>query len=215
MRSYEGIIDHIFVLTTPRLGMSCHGILQAGFTSVFKKSGPAGKKDSRPLGAILRVLAFDDTSDGIGDGIAGNDRLAVPEGHEESPFVYPDVLVQKIQGVRANKSETWLSRPTTMTELTVSILATEPVYRFSTWLLHQQEEELWLSRDVTERPVVNLVTSRFSPVSQAISQCLEMLHNPFRAEDGPLFMLDGRPVLNDNGIAALLLNGFALHVVDS
>lgn len=110
---------------------------------------------------------------------------------EESPFVFPEVPIQKVQGVRANKSQSWLQRPTTVVELMTCILTTEPVFKLSTWLLQQQEDECWLSKRPEDRPMINLVTARYSPVMRAISGCLDALLNPLDVDRGPLFFLDG------------------------
>lgn len=151
-----------------RIGLCCHGILQAGFQSMFSKT-TGRKTDARPTRDILRALAIDDANDA--DGCNTDQNLAVPDG-SESPFVFPDVPVQKVQGVRANKSETWLRRPTTVAEVITAISTTEPVFRLSTWYLQQQESEGWLSSNPDMRPLVNLVTRQYSPVTKAISQCI-------------------------------------------
>ena len=123
-----------------------------------------------------------------------NDGDVVASGNEtESPFTFPDVPVAKIQGVRAAKSETWLRRPETLSEIVSAILSTEPVFHLSTWFLKQQEDQTWLSEDPTRRPLVNLVTPRFSPVVRAIASCFDMLLAP-DSEDGPFAFLRG--VLN-------------------
>ena len=170
-----------------RIGLCCHGILQAGFQSMFSKT-TGRKTDARPTRDILRALAIDDANDA--DGCNTDQNLAVPDG-SESPFVFPDVPVQKVQGVRANKSETWLRRPTTVAEVITAISTTEPVFRLSTWYLQQQESEGWLSSNPDMRPLVNLVTRQYSPVTKAISQCLAALREPFDVDHGPLFLLDG------------------------
>ena len=164
------------------MGLSCHGILQAGFLSVFQK-GECKKKTCRAsdVSDILNVFS-------------PNDRDVVASGNEtESPFTFPDVPVAKIQGVRAAKSETWLRRPETLSEIVSAILSTEPVFHLSTWFLKQQEDQTWLSEDPTRRPLVNLVTPRFSPVVRAIASCFDMLLAP-DSEDGPFAFLRG--VLN-------------------
>ena len=169
--------------------MCCHGILQAGFQSMFSKT--VGKKtDARPTEDILRALAVDD--DGHGD-----QPVAVPD-ESESPFVFPDVPVQKVQGVRANKSETWLQRSTTVAEVITAIATTEPVFQVSTWYLQQQEAEAWLSKEPEKRPLVNLSSRRYSPVVEAISKCLSALRDPLDADHGPLFLLDCYLVARDS-----------------
>ena len=55
---------------------------------------------------------------------------------------------------------------------------------------------MWLSQDPTLRPVVNLVTPRYSPVVRAMSQCFSMLQDPWNAELGPLHLLDRSWSLN-------------------
>ena len=178
-----------FIFKRLRLGMCCHGIFQAGFQSMFSKNDSKGHKKERPLGEILRVLSLDD-----GD---GNDDVGrVAHQSPESPFVFPDISVQRIQGVRASKSQTWLSRTTTVSELVTAIETTEPIFRLSTWFLQQQEDQLWLSQDPTLRPVVSLVTPRFSPVVRAMAQCFSMLQDPWNAEHGPLHLLDRSWSLN-------------------
>lgn len=153
-----------------RTGLCCHGILQAAFQAVFSK------ESQRPTDAsLLRCLALEDEPE---------------HAVEESPFVFPEVPVQKVQGVRAGKSQSWLQRPTTVVELMTSILTTEPVFKLSTWLLQQQEDECWLSKQPEDRPMVNLVTARYSPVMRAIADCLAALQNPLDVEHGPLFLLD-------------------------
>lgn len=112
------------------------------------------------------------------------------KNEQESPFTFPDVPVAKIQGVRAAKSESWLKRTETISEIASAIMSTEPVFRLSTWFLQQQEEQTWLSDNPSNRPIVNLVTPRFSPVVKAIASCFDMLVNP-GSDDGPLQFLDG------------------------
>ena len=170
--------------------MFCHGIFQAGFQSMFSKTNSKGHKHERPMSEILRLLSLDDGDGNDADGNGNDDGGRVAQQSPESPFVFPDIPVQRIQGVRASKSETWLSRTTTVSELVTAIETTEPVFRLSTWLLQQQEDQLWLSQDPTLRPVVSLVTPRFSPVVRAMSQCFSMLQDPWNAEHGPLYLLD-------------------------
>ena len=163
-----------------RLGINCHGILQAGFFSVFRKQ--ASGKQSTPASdmlSVLRALLPDEEGNAI-----------VSDNSQEAPFTFPDVPVAKIQGVRAAKSEAWLARQSTASELSVAIMATEPVFSLSTWFLQQQEEQSWLSNDASKRPLVNLVTARFSPVVRAIASCWDLLTEPVHGEHPMCVFLD-------------------------
>lgn len=173
-----------FLHRFPRLGLACHGILQAGFFGVFKKAPGARKASVSDIQGVLKGLGQSDPQD---------PNLAVVETNSttESPFTFPDVPVARVQGIRAAKCEDWLARESTLCELLSAIVTTEPIFRLSTWLLQQQEERLWLSNDPTKRPIVNLVTPRFSPVVKAISSLIDMLVSPFDDHKGPLMFLDG------------------------
>ena len=169
--------------------MNCHGILQAGFFSVFRKK--AGSNQSAPASDVLSVLRALLPDEGHSD-------ATISDNSQESPFTFPDVPVSRIQGVRAAKSEGWLARSLTASELSVAILATEPVFQLSTWFLKQQEEESWLCADPSKRPLVNLVTPRFSPVVRAMSSCLDMLIQPIHEEHPICVFLDSS--LGSNGV---------------
>lgn len=161
-----------------RLGLSCHGILQARFFSVFKKVEDKSKRSRDSASDVLSMV------------FPGSSCVDLVKNEQESPFTFPDVPVAKIQGVRAAKSESWLKRTETISEIASAIMSTEPVFRLSTWFLQQQEEQTWLSDNPSNRPIVNLVTPRFSPVVKAIASCFDMLVNP-GSDDGPLQFLDG------------------------
>lgn len=152
------------------LAFSCHGIFQAGFKSIFTKS------KSQDIEANLASLALVPLATAVVD---------------ESPFLCPDVPVARVQGCRAAKSEAWLDRPETTTELLTAIIATEPMYDLSCHFMEGQKRQLWLSADVCKRPLVNLVTPCRSPVVKQLSASLNMLTDPF-GQEGPLLLLDGR-----------------------
>ena len=155
--------------------MGCHGVFQSAFKAIFQKGGAANAREH--LDAALHALA--------GDELVEQDRL-----QPEEPFTFPDVPIGRIQGVRAAKSETWIARGETVTELTVAVLTTEPMLELSVWLMHQQEHTLWLAQDPNRRPLVALTTPRYSPVVEAIHKCVRMLEEPFGC-DGPFHLLRG------------------------
>lgn len=108
------------------------------------------------------------------------------------PFTTAEVPVTKVQGVRAAKSCTWLARAETITETLVSILSTSPMVHLSAWFLRSQRKKGWLSKEVAERPLVNLVSPRHSPAVRAVSERIQILKSGLT---GPLGLFDG--VLDD------------------
>ena len=161
------------------LAMSCHGVFQAAFKSIFNKDGkkPSGKKASANAALILSGLLGDEAYVQTGDD-SGN--LPLPAG--ESPFTCPDVPVGRVQGLRAAKSESWLDRPETATEILVAILATQPVYELSCHFMEEQKHQSWLSDDPRKRPLTSLATERYSPVVDKLVKYLNVLETPVDAE---------------------------------
>ena len=83
---------------------------------------------------------------------------------------------------------TWLDRPSTQSELAVSITVTQPMQRFNFWLFKQQHEKLFQSDDPTQRPIVALATPKYSPAVKALSELGDLLEGlPYEV----LSLLDG------------------------
>ena len=169
-----------------RMGFAVHNIFKTSFVQMFRKTKTCGARPSgNDNGALMNLLTT------IMCDSAGCDQETLMEKPEEvaaASFTTSDVPIGKVQGVRATKSCSWIERPSTAVELLVAILSTEPVGHLSAWLLKAQKLKSWLSKDPTERPLVNLVTYRFSPASRCVHELADML---LSGTTGRLDILDG------------------------
>lgn len=99
-----------------------------------------------------------------------------------------DMPIGKVQGVRASKSCLWVARPSTPTELLAAIVATAPVHHMTARFLQEQSLDAHLHSDPQRRPLVNLVTARYSPACRCVSDLIAVLTSGI---SGPLELFDG------------------------
>jgi hypothetical protein len=135
-----------------------------------KDSGKGKEGSANNMATLLQGILQDLTGSTAEDGTASASVDAV-----SAPFTSPDLPVSKVQGVRALKTSAWLCRIQTATEIFVSVLSTLPLQHLSAWLMKTQGDVCWLSKKAEERPLVNLVSLRFSPAVAAINEAIEML----------------------------------------
>ena len=165
-----------------RMGFACHGLFISSFLALFRNKGKSSNGVMNLLNSILCDLAGCDQDD-VPDLVAKQ-----PSETASMSFTSAEVPLVKVQGVRAAKSCDWLERPETMTEILTAIVSTLPVVRLSRWFLRSQSEKLWLHRQAEERPMLNLVTPRYSPAVQSVHESVQTLQSGL---DGDLALFNG------------------------
>ena len=180
--------------------MSCHGIFQQSFhlLSQKKSKGPGGAVTMHSLlEGILHDLTGSDDPFHHSDPPPSSENAirTTPTEAASAPFTVPELPVTKVQGVRALKSNAWIQRRETRTEILCAVWATQPVQVLSAWLLKAQGDKCWLSKNVVERPLVNLATPHFSPVVSAMTDAINMMsQNQILAAPYPMILLNRNSV---------------------
>ena len=175
-----------------RLGVACHGIFPRSFALMMSQKKAKNKGSSEAnMTSLLQGILTDLTG-------CMHDESGGPVSMEDvsAPFTAPEMPVSKVQGVRALKTCAWLGRAQTATEIFVAVLGTQPLQHLSAWFLGAQGNMSWLSEKIEERPVVNLVSLRFSPVVRAINEAILLLReNCILGAPEPIVLLNGHLTL--------------------
>lgn len=151
---------------------------------MFQKPGKAGQQQNQAQ-QLMHMLASIMTE------IAGCQEGAVidrPEEVASATFTASDIPMAKVQGVRATKACTWMSRPSTPSEVMSAIVSTHPVAELSAWFLRGQKLKTWPHKDPSMRDLVNLATERYSPASRCVHEIVHILQTGM---EGPLAIFDG------------------------
>lgn len=152
--------------------------------SMFEKK--SGKSKSESMSQLLNSILCDIA--GCEDGNLDNAIAPKAEDMASATFTASEIPVAKVHGVRSQKSCLWLGRIETPTELLTALVSTGPVAHLSAWLLEGQRLKTWLHSDPSQRPLVNLVTARFSPASGCIDELASLLQSGI---SGELELFDG------------------------
>lgn len=179
-------------LVGARTGFACHSILPRCYCAMFrtaKKKNIHGTSMTDLVQLLQQeIVAAGDTPSSSADPGAA--------------FMVPDVGPGKIEGVRAKKSCLFIERPESVAETFLSVVVVDPLERYMHWLLHNQEQKLWLHKDSSERPVVKCATPCVSPIVKTLAEytdgifCVPMISETLQMLDGCLVVAIGNFICN-------------------